>query len=403
MKRASHKLPQRNKFESEIHELPLNINNINRMKKILIVLTTAVILSACGSTSVNDDAAKRKQLQQYKQELHALEQNIQALEKDLKSSEKEEVIKIKVAELTTQKFEHFIEVTGKVEAEQDVDVSPESAGVIMEVFVEEGDWVNKGDLMAKLNTEMLESSLEELEVQLDLAKTNFERQNNLWSQNIGSEMQFLQAKNNKESLEKRIKSLKAQMAMSELTAPISGIVDVVYQKKGHIGNPQVPFAKVINTKRIKIYGDISESYVTQINKGDNVNVKFPALNQDVNAKIDQIGTSIDANNRTFRVRINLSNLDKKIKPNLISILTIRDYINEEALVVPALYIKEDFNGHYTYVVEKNGGKNVAKKIYITPGVTNNNMTEVVEGLASGMLVVSQGYNQISDGTFVQIN
>ncbi len=373
------------------------------MKHILIVLTTAVILSACGSTNVNDEAAKRKQLQQYKQDLHTLEQQIQTLETELKSTEKDEVIKIKVTELSTQKFEHFIEVTGKVEAEQDIDVSPESAGVIKEVLVVEGDWVNKGDLMAKLNTEMLESTLEEMEVQLDLANTNYERQKNLWSQNIGSEMQYLQAKNSKESLEKRIKSLKAQMAMSEVTAPISGIVDIVYQKKGHIGSPQVPFAKVINTSRIKIYGDISESYVTKINKGDKVNVRFPALNQDVNAKINQIGTSIDANNRTFRVRINLNNSDKSIKPNLVSILTIRDYINEEAIVVPSLYIKEDFNGDYTYIVEKEGSKTVAKKVYLTPGVTNNNMTEVVDGLAAGMIVVSQGYNQISDGTSVQIN
>lgn len=373
------------------------------MKKILIILTTAVLLSACGSTVVNDEAAKRQQLQQFKQDLHTLEQQIQALETDLKSTEKEDVVKIRTTELTAQKFEHFIEVTGKVEAEQDVDVSPESAGVIKEVLVVEGDWVNKGDLMAKLNTEMLESSMEELEVQLDLAKTNFERQKNLWSQNIGSEMQFLQAKNNKQSLEKRIKSLNAQMAMSEVISPISGIVDIVYQKKGHIGNPQVPFAKVINTSRIKIYGDISESYITKINKGDKVNVNFPALNQRVDAKINQIGSSIDANNRTFRVRINLNNSDKSIKPNLVSILTFRDYVNEAAVVIPALYIKEDFNGHYTYIVEKDSGKTLAKKVYITPGITNNNMTEVVEGLTSGMTIVSQGYNQISNGTLVQIN
>lgn len=381
----------------------MNMKTQNKMKKTLILLTIAVILSACGSTPVNDEAAKRKQLQQYKQDLHTLEQQIVALEADLNSTEKDEVVKIKVTELATEKFEHFIEVTGKVEAELDVDVSPESAGVIKEVLVVEGDWVNKGDLLAKLNTEMLTSSVEEMEVQLDLAKINYERQKNLWDQNIGSEMQYLQAKNNKESLEKRIKSMQAQLAMSEVRSPVSGVVDVVYQKQGHIGSPQVPFAKVININKIKIYGDISESYITKINKGDKVNVNFPALNQSVDARINQIGNTIDPNNRTFRVRINLSNSDKKIKPNLISILTIRDYLNEEAIVVPALYIKEDFKGHYTYVVEKEGAKNVVKKVYVTPGVTNNNMSEVIEGLTSGMKVVSQGYNQIADGSVVQIN
>lgn len=373
------------------------------MKNILALLTITVILSACGGTAVNDETAKRKQLQQYKKDLHTLEQQITTLEKELNSADKNEVIKIKVVELATQNFENFIEVTGKVEAELDVDVSPESAGVIRDVLVVEGEWVNKGHLMAKLNTEMLESSMEEMEVQLDLAKTNYERQSNLWNQNIGSEMQYLQAKNSKESLEKRIKSLKAQISMAEVRSPISGVVDVVYQKKGHIGNPQVPFAKVININKIKIYADISESYITKINKGDAVSVNFPALDKQVQAKVDQIGNTIDPNNRTFRVRINLNNPEKTIKPNLVSIISLRNYRSTEAIVVPALYIKEDFNGHYTYIVEKDGAKNVTKKVFVTPGVTNNNMTEVVEGLVSGMKIVSQGYNQISDGTFVQIN
>lgn len=373
------------------------------MKQILIVLTTALILSACGSTAPTDEAGKRKQLQQFKQDLHALEQQISTLETELNTNAKDEVVRIKVTELATQKFEHFIEVTGKVEAELDVDVSPESAGIIKEIRVEEGQWINKGDLMAKLNTDMLQGSVEEMEVQLDLATTNYERQKRLWDQNIGSEMQYLQAKNNMESLKKRIKSLEAQIAMSELRSPVSGIVDVVYQKNGHIGNPQVPFAKVINTNKIKIYGDISESYITKIHQGDKVNVNFPALSEVLNAKINQIGNTIDPNNRTFRVRINLNNSDNKIKPNLVSILTLRDYVNEEAIVVPALYIKEDFNGHYTYIVEKEGAKNLAKKVYVTPGITNNNMTEVVDGLNAGMKVISQGYNQIANGTPVQIN
>lgn len=381
----------------------MKIKKQYKMKRILIVLTTAVILSACGSTTVNDDAAKRKQLQKLKQDLHALEQQISTLESELNASAKEEVVKVKVTELATQKFEHFIEVTGKVEAELDVDVSPESAGVIKAVMVEEGDWINKGDLMAKLNTDMLQSSVEEMEVQLDLANTNYERQKRLWDQNIGSEMQYLQAKNNKESLEKRIKSLNAQIAMSEVRSPVDGVVDVVYQKKGHIGSPQVPFAKVINTNQIKIYGDISESYITKINQGDKVSVNFPALDETVDAKINQIGNTIDPNNRTFRVRINLGNSDKKIKPNLVSILTLRDYLNEEAIVIPALFIKEDFDGHYTYIIEKDGAKTVAKKLYVTPGVTNNNMTEVTNGLTAGMKVISQGYNQIANGTAVEIN
>ncbi len=371
------------------------------MKKILLITITTVLLSACGEK--NDEAAKQKKLQGLKDQAHQIEQEIAALEKELSANEKEEVVKVKARTLEAQKFEHFIEVTGKVEAEQDVDVSPESAGVIKEILVAEGQTVKKGQLLARLNTDILDRSVEELEIQHDLAKTTFERQKNLWDQNIGSEIEFLQAKNNKESLEKRIKSMQSQIEMAEVKSPITGVVDVVYQKKGNIGSPQIPFAKVINTGSIKIYGDISESYITKIAKGDEISVFFPALNDTIAARINQIGNTIDPNTRTFRVRINLNNKGNKIKPNLVSVISLCDYVNESAIVIPSLFIKEDFNGHYTYIVDKQGGKAVAKKVYVSPGVANNNMTEIVEGLDAGMQVISEGYSQIGNGTAVQVN
>lgn len=342
-------------------------------------------------------------MQELKQQVHTLELQIQALEKELSSNEDEELVNIKTTLIKQQKFEHFIEVTGKVEAEQDVDVSPEAAGIIKEVLVTEGQLVKKGQIMARLNTDVLDRSVEELQVQLDLATTNYERQKNLWEQNIGAEMEYLQAKNNKESLEKRIKSLKTQIEMAEVKSPINGVVDVVYQKKGNIGGPQVPFAKVINTSKIKIYADISESYITKVSKGDEVEIRFPALNKTLHAKINQIGNTIDPNNRTFRVRININNTSNLIKPNLVSVVSLRDYVNESAIVVPILYVKEDFKGHYTFIVEKENGKNVARKVYVTPGITNNNMTEINDGLSAGMMIVSEGYNQVVNGTAVQIN
>jgi len=373
------------------------------MKKILFLLTAAIVLSACSGTRVEDEATKRKKLQELKQEAHDIEQQITALEAELTSNEEKDVVNIKAVKLATQKFEHFIEVTGTVEAEQDVNVAPETAGIIKEVLVTEGQNVMKGQVLAILNTDVLERSTDELQVQLDLAKTNYERQKNLWDQNIGSEMQYLQAKNNMEGLEKRIASLQTQIDLAEIKSPVNGVVDQVYQKKGNIGSPQTPFAKVINIDHLKIYGDVSESYLTKIHTGDRVLVRFPALDYDLEAKIDQIGNVIDPNNRTFRIRINLNNPDKLIKPNLISVLKLRDYVNDSAIVVPALYIKEDFSGHYTFVVEQDGTNTVAKKVFVTPGVSDNNLTEVTDGLTEGMLVVSEGYNQISNGTAVRLN
>jgi len=373
------------------------------MKKILMVLTTAVILAACSSSSVEDEAAKRERLQELKTQAHELEQQIQQLEKELAGTQEKEVVKIKTRQLNTQKFEHFIEVTATVEAAEDVDVSPESSGIIKEVLIQEGQRVSKGQIMARLNTDVLERSVDELQVQLDLASTNYERQKNLWDQNIGSEMEYLQAKNNKESLEKRIASLKTQIELAEIKSPTDGVVDILYQEKGQIGSPQTPFAKVLNIGKIKIYGDVSETYLTKIHEGDAVKVRFPALNKEVDAKIDQVGNIIDPNNRTFRIRINMNNPEKQIKPNLVAVLKLRDYVNESAIVVPTLFIKEDFSGHYTYVVDNDGGQEVAKKIYVTPGVNNNNLTEVTDGLSAGMQVISEGFNQVSNGTLVQVN
>ncbi len=377
----------------------INKQNIS-MKKILTLLTAAIFIMACSSKSADDYETKRKQLQKYKQQVHDLEQKIASLEAELSETEVVEVINVKVQELKPELFEHFIEVTGKVESEYNINVSPETSGIINQVFAKEGQNVSKGFVLAKLNTEILERSMEELHVQLDLATTSYNRQKNLWDQNIGSEMQYLQAKNNKESLEKRIESLKTQIEMAEVKSPINGVVDVVYQEKGDIAGPQIPFAKVVNIEKIKIYADVSESYLTAIKKGDKANIFFPALNRELETTIQQIGNTIDPNNRTFRVRMDINNPDKMIKPNLVSIAKFRDYMAENAIVVPSLLIKQDFQGDYTYISDSNDGKQIAKKVYVKTGVTNNNMTEITEGLEFGMKIISEGYNQVASGTVI---
>ena len=330
-------------------------------KTLLMIIVAAVYVVSCSAPNGDDPEAKRNQLQKYKQQVHDLNEKIQTLENELAGTEKDEVVNVKVSELQPRVFEHFIEVTGNVEAEYDVDVSPETLGVIKEIYVKEGQVVQKGFVMAQLNTEVLQRSMEEIQVQLDLATTNYQRLKNLWDQKIGSEMQFLQAKNNMESLQKRIESLKSQIDMTEVKSPIDGVVDVVYQEKGDIGGPQVRFAKVVNIGKIKIYADVSESYLTKVKVGDKVKVFFPALDREVETTIRQIGNTIDPNNRTFRLRLNLNNPDKLIKPNLVSIIRIRDYKSDNAIVVPSLLIKQDFKGDYTYIADNETGKQVAKR------------------------------------------
>lgn len=371
------------------------------MKKILIVLTTAALLAGCAGTPANDEASKMQQLQEYKQQLSELKQKIDQLEKELAATEKNEAVKVTVAELTPQLFEHFIEVNGTVEADQDVNVSPESVGVIENILAKEGQQVTKGQPLAILNTETLQRSMDEMKVQLELATTTYNRQKNLWDQKIGSEMQLLQAKSNMEALQKRVESLQAQKDLSVVKAPVNGVVDIIFQKKGEIGSPQTPFAKVINIDNIKVYADIAETYITKIKQGDRAVVKFPALGKDVPVPVFRIGNVVDPNNRTFRIRLNLNNPDRMIKPNLISIVQLRDYAAENAIVVPTILIKEDFKGNYTFVVDKTDGTPRAKKVYVKPGINNNNMSEIQEGLTAGTLIITEGYTQVVDGSPLQ--
>ena len=372
------------------------------MKRIATIITAALFLAACSNTNVGDEESKRKELQEYKNQVSELEAKINVLESELKSTnEEEKLVKVSVTELDSQLFEHFIEVTGKVEADLDVNVSPESVGVIDSIFVVEGQRVSKNQVLGKLNTNALERNLDDLKIQLALAETNFRRQKNLWDQNIGSEMQFLEAKTNMESLEKRIDGIIAQMKMAQITSPVDGAVDIVHQKEGEIGGPQIPFAKVLNISTIKIYADVSESYLTKVKKGERVKIYFPALDREVVAPISQIGNTIDPNNRTFRIRINMRNPDGMIKPNLVSVIQIRDYVSENALVIPSLFIKQDFNGSYIFVAENSSGAQRAAKVYVEPGKTNNNQTEITGGLEAGMKIISEGHSQISNGTSIQ--
>jgi membrane fusion protein, multidrug efflux system len=376
------------------------------MKRILTIMVFAAVVTAllagCSAKPADNNALKTEQLQQYKKEFSELKQKIEALEKELALENKNDEVRVQVAELVPEQFERFIEITGRVEAEEDIQVSPESPGVIAEVLVKEGQRVSKGQTMAVLNTETLKRAIDELKIQHELAITTYNRHKNLWDQNIGSEMQLLQAKSAMEAMQKRIESTEAQINLSVIKSPVSGVVDAVYQKKGEIGSPQVAFARVINSSSIRVYADVSESYLPKIKQGDRVVVFFPALAREADATIYRIGNSIDVNNRTFSIRVNLNNPDGLIKPNIISTIRVRDYSADDAIVVPNILIKEDFRGNYTYIADVVDGKTIARKVYVKPGINNNNRTEVLEGLSSGMKIITEGYVQVADGTPLRI-
>jgi len=375
-----------------------------KMKKLLLILPL-VVLMACSATTTEegDRKAKEQLLQDYRQQATELKQKIAQLEKELGTTKADKTIPVKVDTVARKLFTHTIEVTGNVEANEDVTVAPETSGNIISIEVTEGQHVKKGTVMGRVNTEAIQRNIEDLQIQLQLAKTVFERQQKLWDQHIGSEIEYLQAKSNKESLERKLEGLQAQLDMATIKSPVDGVVDRIYQKQGEIAGPAIPFAKVVNISNVRIYADVSESYLTSIHAGQEVEINFPALNKTVTAPIFRKSSTINPDNRTFQVRVNLNNPDKEIRPNLVSLLHITDYKANDAIVVPSILIKNDFNGKYVFVAAQNSGKWKASKRYVETGRNNNNYTMLSNGLKSGEKLIVEGYEQVVDGSPISIH
>ena len=368
----------------------------------LIILALAGF--GCSSKVADDRLVKEEQLAEYRTELDDLQKKITQLESELSATADKGLVNVALTMVKEQPFAHFIEVLGTVQSDQNLVVSPETSGNILEILVKEGDRVNKGAVLARLNTDALDRSVQEMEVNLDLAKTMFERQELLWNQSIGSEVQYLQAKSNKETLERRLDGLRAQQAMAVITAPVSGIVDDLLQRKGEMASPAIPFARIVNLDKVYITGDVAEVYLNKIVEGDSVLVEFPVLNLSVPEVITRTSSVLDADSRTFRIRVDMMNRNQRILPNLMAVFKLQTYQRPQAIVVPSILIKKDFNGAFLFVADIDADKKeVARKRYIVSTISNNNETVIDSGLSAGDRIITEGYAQVADGTLLNIS
>jgi RND family efflux transporter MFP subunit len=382
-----------------------NLNQAYKMKKIIlamIVLATIVLAGSCSSKNDGVSEEKQEQLNQYKNELSALKKKITKLEKELSGDTKEGVVNVEAKPIETGLYEHFIDVTGQVETDKNIIVSPEAAGKIISIEVKEGDKVRKGEVLARLNTEMTQRSLKQVEINLQLAVTTYERQADLWEQNIGSEMEYLQAKSNKEALEQQKEALVAQLDLAIVRAPIDGIVDDVIQKQGEMAGPQLPFARLVNIDNVYVTADVSEIYLQKVKAGDKVAIEFPVIEKNIDATIYRSSAVIDKNSRTFRVRIDLTNKANDIKPNMLALLKLRTFVAENAIVVPSILVKKDFSGEFIFIAQELDGQMRAKKQYIETGIKDNNNTLVTKGIKAGDKVITKGYAQVVDGSAISM-
>ena len=290
-----------------------------------------------------------------------------------------------------------------VQAEQDALISPEINGNVNKILVTEGNVVKKDQLLILLDTRVIKSNIREIEVSLELAVETYKKQKELWDKKIGSEMQYLQAKNQKQSLESRLNTLNAQLDMAHLRAPFSGIVDEISITQGELASPGKPVLHLVNLSKLKIYGDVSETYLSSIHRGEQVELSFPAFpGYTKKGNIYRTGKVINEKSRTFSIELKLDNPDQKILPNLISRIKISDYQNRSALVVPTPALKQDFNGWFLYKTILKDNQKIARKVYVKPGISFENKTEILEGLQSGDEVIVAGFNQVAGGRAIKV-
>ncbi|WP_462317427.1 efflux RND transporter periplasmic adaptor subunit [Marinilabilia sp.] len=384
-----------NKFNT-----PAMLRTLTALCLIALVFAT----SGCGAdTPSGDKEMKKEQLEEYKNELNELKKKIADLEAELGKGSPANLVNVEIKELQPTLFEQFIEAVGNVSTDQNIIVSPETPGVIESIQIKEGQDVRKGQVLAKLNTESIEQNIEEVRVNLELASTLYKRRKNLWEQNIGSEVEFLQAESNMKALQKKLQGLEAQLEMAVIKAPINGVIDHLMQKQGEMAGPSIPFARIVNLDEVYITADVSEDYLNQINAGDSVSIDFPVLNLTKKAEIYRTSAVIDPDTRTFSIRVNLKNKNNALQPNLMGELKMRIARIPDALVIPSLLIKKDFKGEFVFIATNAEGNKVAEKRYISTSIKDNNSTVVTKGLEPGMEIITKGYAQVTDGTPLNIN
>jgi membrane fusion protein, multidrug efflux system len=365
------------------------------------MLLLALGVASCASDGLDAKKAKlealKGQLTEVTNQIKALEAELSAADPDFAAAAKKPLL-ITTVPARKGEFTHFVEVTGSVLSKKNVNISAEAMGRILEIPAIEGMRVSKGQILARIDAEAIQQNVEEMENALSLARTVFEKQERLWNQKIGTEIQYLEVKNRKEGLEKSLASMKAQLAKAIIRAPFNGTIETVRVKLGELVQPGSQMFQFVGESDLYIEADISESYISALAKGDSVVINFPAIKKTITTKVSATGSIINPNNRTFKVEVFLPNLPE-VKPNMISVLKIQDYKNSASVVVPAHLILADTKGDYIFVVENN----IAKKKYVTRGYTSGEETEIVSGLLGTEQLVDKGFREVGDNFSVNVS
>lgn len=375
------------------------------MKKIIALFITTSILISCGEevkkSSLTELQNQKTTLVSKIDSLNAVLKEVETELSKLDTSKKLQIVT--TLALKNQSFKHYVEIQGVVKADKNIEIRPELGGTVKAIYVKEGQKVKAGQTLVQLDDSDIVNAVNELSTQLNLANTTFDRQDRLWKQKIGSEMQYLQAKAQKESLENNLATLRTKARKMKVIAPFSGIVDEIFPNNGELTTPQTPIVRLLNLNKVYIEADVTETFLPVINLGAEAIVLFPSINKEITSKIAQIGNYINPDNRSFKTRINLTNKDLAIKPNLLADLKILDF-ETTGIVIPSNLVQQDQNGNdYVFTIHTKNNENKVVKTLISVNNEYNHQVYVNKGLTENDTLVNEGARLIKSGDIVKIS
>lgn len=378
---------------------------MNNIKSFFLATGVVALLAACGGG--NSLETKKAELEKLKAQQAEITAQIASLQEEIatmgdsSATDNTKAKIVAVTAVTKQVFMHAVDVQGRVDGDENITYSAKVPAVVKRVNVKAGDRVSAGQVLVELDADVVKAQIETLKKGLELANTVYEKRKSLWEQKVGSEIEFLQAKNQKESLEKQIASARENLDMYLIKSEYSGTVDLVSIKVGQGVAPGVPAVSVVNPAALKIKADLSESYANVVKQGNPVLINFPDINKSVKASVTYSSKSINALTRTFNVEVALPN-DNELHPNMVAELKIVDYENKNATVVPINTIQEIDGVKLVYITAKNEkNENIAKKVVVTVGKTYGTTAEILTGLNEGDQIITTGFQDLTDGQVIK--
>jgi RND family efflux transporter MFP subunit len=376
------------------------------MRKFLMICMLFTLAACSGNKEENKDvAAKKAELEKLTKERDAIVAKMTALETEIQkmsgSTVEEKTKLVEVTTLITQDFAHYIDLQGKITTENLYYVTPRGmGGQVKAIYVKQGDNVKAGQLLMKLEDGIIQQNIKQVESQLSFAKNIFSRQENLWKEGIGTEVQFLSAKNNVEGLEKQLALVKEQLGTTSVIAQVSGVVETVSIRVGEtfVGSPMAGIT-IVNPSAMKAVVEVPENYVVRVRKGMPVIISVPDLNETFNSTISLISETINATSRSFVAESKMPG-KSNIKPNQVAVVKILDHAAKDAIVVPVETVQTDEKGKYVYILSLENGKNIARKKMVTIGEFYDELIEVNTGLAKGDKLITKGFQGLYDGQLI---